>query len=246
MSEPETSSDGIQHDRRERFRLGALLGRQPMKILVIDVGGTNVKAMTAGQDEVRKIPSGTKMTAAQMVQDVLAATKDWEYDAISIGYPGVVVDGVIRKEPVNLGPGWVGFDFAAAFGRPVRIMNDAAMQALGSYQGGRMLFLGLGTGLGTAMVLDGCVVPMEGGHLPYRNGRSFEAYVGERGMKKLGRKRWRRAVKDIIQRLQDAFIVDDVVLSGGNAKKLKRLPPGTRLGDNRNAFQGGLRLWEKR
>ena len=216
-----------------------------MKILVIDVGGTNVKLQATGQPEVRKVESGPDLTPAQLVQAVRDATADWEYEAVTIGYPGVVIDGKIRKEPVNLGPGWMGFDFAAALGRPVKIINDAAMQALGSYQGGRMLFLGLGTGLGTSLVLDGVLVPMEGGHLPYRKGRSFEDYVGSKGLKRLGGKEWRKAVADVVKRLKDAFLVDDVVLGGGNSKKLRELPPGARLGDNRNAFAGGVRLWEK-
>lgn len=215
-----------------------------MNILVIDVGGTNIKLLATGQTEVRKVPSGPDLTAEHMVQEVLDATRDWTYEAVTLGYPGAVVEGAIQKEPINLGPGWVEFDFPTAFHRPVKLINDAAMQALGSYLGGRMLFLGLGTGLGTALVLDGQVVPMEGGHLPYRKKRSFEDYVGVEGLKRLGRKKWQRAVEDVVERLRDVFLVEDVVLGGGNAQKLRRLPPGTRLGDNRNAFTGGFRLWE--
>lgn len=216
-----------------------------MNILVIDVGGTNVKLLATGQTEVRKVPSGPGLTAEQMVREVRDATLDWAHEAVTIGYPGAVVEGAIQKEPINLGPGWVGFDFAAALGRPVKLINDAAMQALGSYQGGRMLFLGLGTGLGTALVLDGLVVPLEGGHLPYRKKRSFEDYVGAEGLKRLGRKKWQRAVEDVVERLRAVFLVEDVVLGGGNAQKLQRLPLGTRLGDNRNAFTGGFRLWDR-
>ena len=215
-----------------------------MKILVIDIGGTNVKLLVSGEQEVRKFPSGLRLTARQMVDTVKAITHECKFEAVTIGYPGVVVDDTIQKEPVNLGAGWVNFDFASEFGRPVKLINDAAMQALGSYVGGRMLYLGLGTGLGTALVLDGVVVPMEGGHLPYRKGRSFEHYVGTRGLKRRGRKKWQEAVEDVVNRLRAAFLVEDVVLGGGNAKKLRPLPPGTRLGDNRHAFLGGFRLWE--
>jgi polyphosphate glucokinase len=217
-----------------------------MKILVIDVGGTNIKVLATGQGEVRKIPSGPDMAAEDMVAGVLEATKDWEYDAVSIGYPGPVVQGKPALEPRNLKAGWVGFDFAAHFGKPTRIINDAAMQALGSYQGGRMLFLGLGTGLGSALIIDNVVAPMELAHLPYKRGKTMEDYVGIRGLKKRGAKKWRRAVKDVIVRLKAALIADYVVLGGGNAKRLDTLPEGTRLGDNDNAFVGGFRLWESR
>ena len=215
-----------------------------MKVLVIDVGGTNVKLLASGQSEPRKVPSGPDLTAARMVKDVREATEGWKYDAITIGYPGGVLNGAIQKEPVNLGGGWVGFNFAKAFGMPVKLINDAAMQALGSYQGGRMLFLGLGTGLGTTLFLDGFLVPMEGGHLPYRKQRSFEDYVGEKGMRRLGRKKWQECVEEVVAILRACFMVDDVVLGGGNSRKLDPVPPGTRLGDNRNAFVGGFRLWE--
>lgn len=215
-----------------------------MRILVIDVGGTNVKILATDQAEPRKIASGPTLTAEQMVQDVKQAASDWAYDAIAIGYPGPVVNGSPLAEPINLGQGWLGFDFADHFGKPVKVLNDAAMQALGSYQGGRMLFLGLGTGLGSAMILDRVIMPMELAHLPYKKGRSFEDYVGRRGLMKLGKKKWRRAVADVVARLKAALVADDVVLGGGNARKLKELPAGTRLGGNNNAFVGGFRLWE--
>jgi polyphosphate glucokinase len=215
-----------------------------MKILVIDVGGTNVKILATGQQEIRKIPSGQNMTATQMVQEVLQAAHDWEFDTVSIGYPGPVINGSPALEPKNLGPGWVEFDFGAHFKRPVRVINDAAMQALGSYEGGRMLFLGLGTGLGSALIIERVVAPLELAHLPYKKGRTFEDYVGIRGYKRLGKKKWQTAVEDVVARLQGALIADYVVLGGGNSKKLQRLPPGARLGDNQNAFTGGHRMWE--
>jgi polyphosphate glucokinase len=215
-----------------------------MNILVIDVGGTNVKLKLEGNDEIRKIPSGPEMSAQHMVDAVCQATRDWEYDRVTIGYPGPVVHGAIALEPVNLGKGWLGFDFTKAFGKPVKLINDAAMQALGSYQGGRMLFLGLGTGLGTAMVIDGVVAPMELGHLPYKKGRTFEEYVGNAGMKRMGRRKWQAAVFDVVLRLRKALIAEYVVLGGGNIKKLDELPPLSRAGDNDNAFVGGIRLWD--
>jgi predicted NBD/HSP70 family sugar kinase len=215
-----------------------------MKILVIDVGGTNVKILATDQVEPRRIPSGPDLTAAQMVEDVRQAADGWAYDAIAIGYPGPVVNGSPLQEPFNLGKGWVGFDFAAHFGKPVKVLNDAAMQALGSYEGGRMLFLGLGTGLGSAMILDRVIMPMELAHLPYKKGKTFEDYVGKRGLEKLGKKKWREAVADVVARLKTALVADDVVLGGGNARKLKELPAGARLGGNSNAFLGGFRLWE--
>ena len=214
-----------------------------MRILVVDVGGTHVKLKVQGGDEVRKCPSGPDLTARQMVDAVRAATRDWDYDAVTVGYPGPVHNGVILKEPVNLGPGWLGFDFPAALGKPVRVINDAAMQALGSYQGGRMLFLGLGTGLGSALIVDGVIVPMELGHLPYKKGQTFEEYVGTAGLKRLGRRKWREAVFDVVRRLGAALLPDYTVLGGGNVKKLDELPPGARAGDNTNAFLGGVRLW---
>jgi polyphosphate glucokinase len=216
-----------------------------MKILVIDVGGTHVKVKVQGNDEVRKCPSGPGLTPADMVGLVRTATADWDFDAVSIGYPGPVVNGQIKVEPVNLGPGWVGFDFAAALGKPVRVINDAAMQALGSYEGGRMLFLGLGTGLGSTLVFDGMLAPMELGHLPYKKGRTFEEYVGQAGLKRLGRRKWQEVVFDVVGRLKNALLPDYIVLGGGNVKKLDALPPDCRPGDNSHAFIGGERLWEK-
>jgi polyphosphate glucokinase len=218
--------------------------KKPKSILVVDVGGTHVKVLATGQTEERKIPSGPKMTAREMVRDVKRVTKDWEYDAVSIGYPGPVVHGKPLREPYNLGGGWVGFNFAKAFGRPVKVINDAAMQALGSYEGGRMLFLGLGSGLGSALIVDGILEPMELAHLPYKNGKTYEDYVGIRGLKRLGEKKWQRHVTDVVDRLQDAVEAEYVVLGGGNATKVKKLPPHTRLGDNRNAIIGGDRLWD--
>ena len=214
-----------------------------MRILVIDVGGTNVKLCVTGRREPLKIPSGPTMTAASMAAAVRKATGGWTYDAISIGYPGPVKNGKPSEEPPNLARGWVRFDYRKAFGRPVRITNDAAMQALGSYRGGRMLFLGLGTGLGSALVADGMLQPLELGRLPYRHGRSYEDYAGLRGYKRLGRKRWAKHVEKIVALLKHGLQADDVVLGGGQMKKLNKLPPGARRGDNANAILGGYRLW---
>lgn len=219
--------------------------KQPKSILVIDVGGTHVKVLATGQKVPVKIPSGPKMTAAKMVKQVRAATKGWDYSAVSMGYPGPVVHGHPLSEPHNLGGGWVGFDFRKAFGRPVKIVNDAAMQALGIYRGGRMLFLGLGTGLGSAMIVDGILEPMEVAHLPYKKGRTYEDYLGIRGLKRLGKKKWRHHVARIAEQLKNALGADYVVLGGGNAKLLKTLPPACRLGDNSTAFAGGFRLWDE-
>jgi polyphosphate glucokinase len=216
-----------------------------MKTLVIDVGGTNIKLLATGQQEVCKIPSGPEMTADGMIRAVLGATHDWDYEVVSIGYPGPVVDGRPLREPYNLGKGWIELDYQGRFGRPVKLINDAAMQAVGSYQGGRMLFLGLGTGLGSAMVIGKTVVPLELAHLPYRKGRTFEDYVGLRGLERLGKKKWSRAVTDVVTRLKTAMVADYVVLGGGNAKRMRDLPLDTRSGDNRNAFLGGFRLWEE-
>ena len=213
-----------------------------MNVLVIDVGGTNVKILATGQSEPRKFPSGSSLTAQAMVDGVRKLAADWAYDAVSIGYPGAVLRGRPMAEPHNLGSGWVDFDFAKAFARPVRIINDAAMQALGSYNGGRLLFLGLGTGLGTALVNEGSVEPMELAHLPYRKA-TYEDYVGLRGLERLGRKKWERHVNEVISRLVAAFSPDEVVLGGGNTKKLSKLPALCRPGDNANAFLGGFRLW---
>jgi predicted NBD/HSP70 family sugar kinase len=213
-------------------------------ILVIDVGGTHVKVLATGQKEPVKIPSGSKMTARDMVKSVRKAAAHWNYSAASIGYPGPVVHGKPLRDPYNLGPGWVGFDFKKAFGCPVKVINDAAMQALGSYHGGRMLFLGLGTGLGSAMIVDGILEPMELAHLPYRK-RTYEDYVGLAGLERLGKKKWRRHVFDVVNILKAALEADYVVIGGGNARLLKTLPPNSRLGDNRTAFRGGLRLWHR-
>jgi len=217
-----------------------------MKVLVIDIGGSHIKVLATGRKALIKIPSGPKMTASTMVRDVRKATAGWVYDAVSIGYPGVVLHGKPVSEPRNLGGGWVGFRFKKAFGCPVAIINDAAMQAIGSYKGrGRMLFLGLGTGLGSALIIDGVLEPTELAHLPYKKGRTYEEYVGKAGLKRLGKKKWRRHVRDVVARLKAALEVDDVVIGGGNAKLLTRLPRGVRLGANANAFLGGYRLWRK-
>src|SRR5579862_6979109 len=220
------------------------MAKEQKKILVIDVGGTHVKVLASGQKEPVKIDSGPKMTAKKMVKEVREATKNWSYDAVSIGYPAPVVHGHPLSEPHNLGGGWVGFDFRKAFGCPVKIVNDAAMQALGIYRGGRMLFLGLGTGLGSAMIVDGILEPMEVAHLPYKKGRTFEDYLGIRGLRSLGKKNWRRQVAKVAEKLKNALEADYVVLGGGNSKLLKTLPPGCQLGDNATAFTGGIRLWE--
>jgi polyphosphate glucokinase len=219
--------------------------KQVKKILVIDVGGTHIKVKATGRREELKIDSGPSMTAAKMVRDVKRLTKDWEYNHVSIGYPGPVIHNRILREPHNLAPGWVRFNFMKAFGCPVKIINDAAMQALGDYQRGRMLFLGLGTGLGSAMIVDGIVEPMELAHLPYKQGKTYEDYIGLRGLNRLGKKSWRRHVADIVTRLKDALEAEYVVLGGGNAKKMKKLPPNTRLGDNSSAFAGGFRMWKE-
>jgi polyphosphate glucokinase len=214
-----------------------------MKVLVVDVGGTSVKILATGQDEPRKFASGPSMTVRQMVAGVKKLARGWKYDRVSIGYPGVVKHNQPVTEPFNLAPGWVKFDYAAAFGCPVKIINDAALQALGSYRGGELLFLGLGTGLGTTLVADGVVVPMELAHLPYRKA-TYEDYVGVHALIRLGKKKWRAQVEDVVARLAAAFRPDDVVLGGGNSKQLKKLPSGCRLGDNDNAFVGGFRLWQ--
>jgi polyphosphate glucokinase len=214
-----------------------------MNVLVIDIGGTHVKILATGQNEPRRFPSGPQLTAGQMVSEVKKLAGGWKYDAVSIGYPGPVLHGRPVTEPHNLGHGWVGFDFAAAFKRPVKVINDAAMQALGSYKRGKMLFLGLGTGLGSTLVVDGIVEPLELGHLPYKRG-TYEDYVGLRGLVRRGKKKWRQDVADVVARLIAALEPDEVVLGGGNVKHLKELPPGCRAGDNANAFVGGFRMWE--
>jgi polyphosphate glucokinase len=213
------------------------------RILAIDLGGTHVKVLLQGESEVRTARSGPRMTPRQMVSAVRSLARGWRYERVSLGYPGVVWHGKPFAEPCNLGRGWVGFDFRRSLGHPVRIVNDAAMQAIGSYAGGRMLFLGLGTGLGTALIIDGVVEATELAHLPYKKGHSYEDYLGKRGLEKRGRKRWEHAVFDVTERLREAFEVDYVVLGGGNAANLKHLPPGARLGDNADAFKGAFRLW---
>jgi len=213
-----------------------------MKVLVIDVGGTHVKILATGQRTERRMDSGPGLTAAQMAAGVRELADGWKYDCVAIGYPGVVVRNKPSSEPHNLGKGWVGFDYERAFGVPVRIVNDAAMQALGGYKGGKLLFLGFGTGLGTAMIVDGVVVPMELAHLPYKK-KTFEDYVGERALERDRLKKWRKHVADVIARLVAALEPEDVVLGGGNAVHIKQLPPKARLGANTNAFPGGFRLW---
>lgn len=213
-------------------------------VLTIDVGGSHVKVMTDKGRTKREFVSGPHLTAKAMVQQVKALTEDWSYNKIAIGYPGPVVHDRPLTEPYNLGKGWAGFDFAKAFKHPTRVVNDALMQAYGSYQGGRMLFLGLGTGLGSAMIVDGVLEPMELGHLPYRK-KTFEDYVGAAGLKRHGKKKWKQYVDDVVKRLSAALEPDYIVLGGGNADKIEKLPPKTLLGDNGNAFEGGFRLWQK-
>jgi polyphosphate glucokinase len=214
------------------------------KILAIDIGGTHVKVLATGRRKPLEIPSGPKMTAKQMVRDVRQATFGWRYSVVSIGYPGPVLHGKPVSEPANLGGGWVGFDFEKVFGHPVRLINDAAMQALGSYKGGRMLFLGLGTGLGSALIVDGVLEPMELAHLPFKKGKTYEDLVGNAALQRFGKKKWRRYVTDVVTQLQAALEADDLVVGGGNAKLLRSLPKGVRLGSNSNAFIGGYRLWK--
>ncbi|HEY6824948.1 MAG TPA: ROK family protein [Steroidobacteraceae bacterium] len=213
-------------------------------VLVIDVGGTHVKFRIGVRGAVQEFDSGPKMTPARMTRHLRKLLGGQRYDAVSIGYPGLVYHGRIAAEPHNLGNGWVGYDFDAALGRAVRVINDAAMQAIGSYRGGRMLFLGLGTGLGATLIIDGIVEPTEVGHMPYKHGRTFEDYVGEHGRKRLGNRRWRKVVRKVIATLSAAFEADYIVLGGGNARRLMKLPPGVRLGSNLHAFVGGLRLWD--
>ncbi|MEM7792455.1 MAG: ROK family protein [Verrucomicrobiota bacterium] len=215
-----------------------------MKTLVIDIGGTTVKIIATGVDASRKIVSGREMTPEKMVTEVKAAAADWDYERVSIGYPGPVIDGKPAYEPRNLGRGWVGFDFAKAFGYPVKIINDAALQALGSYSGGRMLFMGIGTGLGTALVIEGIVQPTELAHLPYKNNGSFEDYVGKLALEKHGQEEWSKDVRKAIELLKAATQTEYVVLGGGNARLVKDLPEGTIIGSNDNAFKGGFRLWD--
>jgi len=212
------------------------------KVLAVDIGGTGVKILATGQTERRRFKSGKQLTPELMISQIKELAAEWTYDVVSIGYPGRIVDQRIITEPRNLGPGWVGFDFAAAFGRPVKLINDAAMQALGSYKGGTMLFLGLGTGLGSALIVQGNIVPMEVGALSHGKG-TVEDYLGRRGLRKFGRKKWEKALDLLVARFTAALYLDDLVIGGGNAKNLKKMPPGCRLGDNAFAFEGGFRLW---
>lgn len=216
-----------------------------LRVLVVDVGGTSIKMLATGQKEPRKYPSGPTMTPHQMVRVVKKSVRDWKFDCVSLGFPGPVINEHPLREPHNLGRGWMAFDFRKAFGRPVKIINDAAMQALGSYKGGRMLFLGLGTGLGAAMIVEGVLQPMELAHLMYKNGRTYEDYLGLRGLQRSGKKKWRKHVATITEKLKTALEAEYVVLGGGNSKKLKNLPPGALLGSNENAFLGGFRMWQK-
>ena len=214
-----------------------------MNVLAVDIGGTNVKILASGEKEPRKFPSGPHLTPREMVAGVKKLARGWKFDAVSMGYPGMVIHNHPVAEPRNLGRGWIGFDYRAGFGKPVKIVNDAAMQALGSYKGGKMLFLGLGTGLGSTVIAEGVVEPMELAHLPYRKG-TYEDYVGLRGLEKRGKKKWRSHVNKVVAQLTAALEPDDIVLGGGNVKKLKEMPKGCRQGNNANAFLGGFRLWE--
>jgi hypothetical protein len=215
-----------------------------MNVLAVDIGGTHVKILATGQTQGREFSSGPKMTAEDMVPRIKELAGDWEYDAVSIGYPGCVSRGTIVHEPANLGKGWIGFDFERAFGKPVRIINDAAMQAIGSYQGGRMLFLGLGTGLGSALIADGIVVPLELAHLEYKKA-TYEDYLGIRGLKRLGKKRWRAHVARVAEAFYHALQLEDMVIGGGNVHNLEELPPHARAGDNALAFAGAFRMWDE-
>ena len=216
------------------------------KILVVDVGGSHVKFRIGLRGAIDRFDSGPAMTGKQMADGVTSRVSKSQYDVVSIGYPGLVFQNRITADPHNLGPGWVGFDFEKAFGRPVRLINDATMQAMGSYEGGRMLFLGLGTGLGGTLIVDGVIEPMELGHMPYKHGRTYEDHVGERGRLRMGTKKWRKVVRAVVDQLSKVLEVDYVVIGGGNAKRLKTLAANERLGDNNNAFVGGLRLWESK
>lgn len=215
------------------------------RVLAIDVGGSHVKFRVSNRRSIRQFASGSELTPKHMVARIHEIAGDWKFDVVSVGYPGVVIHGKIMTEPHNLGRGWVGFDFRQAFGRPTRVINDAAMQAIGSYEGGRMLFLGLGTGLGSAMIVDGVVESMELAHLPYKKGNTFEDYVGDGGRRRRGHQKWERTVEDVVAQLRAALGADYVVLGGGNARKLKSVPEGARMGNNDFAFLGGFRLWRK-
>jgi polyphosphate glucokinase len=212
-------------------------------ILVVDVGGSNVKALLSGESKKRKFPSGPDLTAKEMAEGVFGLTEGWTFDRVSVGIPTPVRDNRPLAEPVNLGTGWVGFDYEGTFGVPTKVVNDAVMQAIGSYEGGRMLFLGLGTGLGSALIADGVVEPLELGHLPYKK-KTFEEYVSERALERVGKKKWRKEVFETVEQLANAIEPDYVVIGGGGAKELDELPPNSRRGDNENAFVGGFRLWD--
>ena len=214
-------------------------------VLAVDVGGTHVKVLASNEDTMRRFVSGPRLTAKQMVAGVLAVAEGWSYDVVSIGIPAPVHGDRVVNEPANLGKGWVGFDFAGAFGKPTKVVNDAVMQALGSYEGGRMLFLGLGTGLGSALIVDGVIEPLELAHLPYRK-KTFEEYVSAASMKKRGKKRWRKSVEEVVEQLSAAIEPDYIVIGGGSVDDLKELPPNARRGSNENAFTGGFRLWKDR
>jgi polyphosphate glucokinase len=216
-----------------------------MKVLVIDIGGTNIKVASTDNRVPIKIPSGPHLTAQQMVDDVLKATESWDYDCITLGYPGPVNHDAPIMEPHNLAPGWIDFPYAKALMKPYRFINDAAMQALGGYKGGRMLFLGTGTGLGSALIIDGTVISLELAHLPYKNGLTYEEYIGVAGLERRGKKKWRKSVLDIVERLKAAMVCDYVLLGGGNAKLMKELPSHVILGANSNAIEGGIKLWEQ-
>jgi polyphosphate glucokinase len=214
-----------------------------VNVLAVDIGGTNVKILVTGADEPRRFPSGRTLTPAEMVRQVKELAADWQYEAVSLGYPGPIANGRIIAEPKNVGSGWVGFDFEREFGLRVRLLNDAAMQALGSYKGGRMLFLGLGTGLGAALIVDDVIVPLELAHLPYKR-HTYEYYLGAAGFKRSGKKKWRRHLATAVERMVSALQLDDVVIGGGNVKKLDELPPPARAGSNELAFLGGFRMWD--
>jgi polyphosphate glucokinase len=216
-----------------------------LRVLAIDVGGSHVKTRLSSGRQIRQFESGPKLTAREMVKKVHELTGDWAFDVVSIGYPGIVLHGKVMTEPHNLAGGWVGFDFAKAFGRPTKVMNDAAMQAIGSYEGGRMLFLGLGTGLGSALIVEGVVAPMELAHLRFKKNRTYEDYVGERGRERLGAKKWAKIVGEVVQQLALVLEADYVIIGGGNARKLPRLPKNARLGNNDFAFIGGFRVWRE-
>jgi polyphosphate glucokinase len=232
----------VKKNARQQPQLAATAS-EALKILVVDVGGTHVKVLATGEKEHREFSSGPRLGPKAMVEGVRKLVADWEYDVVTMGYPGPVTQNQPLLDPWNLGKGWVGFDFKRAFQRPTKVINDAAMQALGSYRHGKMLFLGLGTGLGSTLIVEGHVVPMELAHLPYRNG-TFEDYVGLRGLEKYGKRKWRKHVTDVVERFIAAFGPDEVVLGGGNSKRLKEMPPHCRAGSNENAFLGGFRLWE--